>query len=99
MDSSEAGTVVPLPGGRDWFVPFPEAASTLKRSVKTLDEYHEAGLMPAVEFPGGRKSTYASWLYALLHSARPGKAGKMADVTDAWWAAHDAAAPARKEAA
>jgi hypothetical protein len=98
MGSSEAGEVVPLPGGRDWFVPFPEVASTLKRSVKTLEEYHEAGLMPAVEFPGNRKSTYASWLYALLHSARPGKAGKLADVTAAWWAAHDAAAQ-RKAAA
>lgn len=99
MDDSDAGSVVPMPGGRDWLVPFPEAASTLRRTPDTLVTWEARGLIPAVELDGGRKSTYASWLYAVMHSARPGRAGKLAEVTAAWWAAHDAAAPARKAVA
>jgi hypothetical protein len=79
------------PGGRDYLVPFPVAASTLGRTTDTLDAWEEKGLVPAVELEGGRKSTFASWLAAVMRSARPGKAGKLADVTAAWWVQHDAA--------
>jgi hypothetical protein len=80
------------PGGRDYLVPFPVAATTLGRSTDTFEAWAAKGLVPAVELEGGRKSTFASWLAAVMRSARPGKPGKLADVTAAWWAAHDEAA-------
>jgi hypothetical protein len=86
MDGSE--TAVLRPGGRDYLVPFPVAASTLGRTTDTLDAWEAKGLVPAVELEGGRKSTYASWLAAVMASAKPGRRGVMADVTAAWWAAH-----------
>jgi hypothetical protein len=89
---SENDAAVLRPGGRDYLVPFPVAASTLGRSTDTLDAWEAKGLVPAVELEGGRKSTFASWLAAVMRSARPGRAGKLADVTSAWWAAHEAAA-------
>ena len=90
---SENDAAVLRPGGRDYLVPFPVAASTLGRTPDTLENWETKGLVPAVELEGGRKSTYASWLAAVMRSARPGRAGKLADVTAAWWTAHDAAAP------
>lgn len=88
------------PGGRDYLVPFPVAASTLGRTPDTLENWEAKGLVPAVELDGGRKSTFASWLAAVMRSARPGRAGKLAEVTAAWWAAHDeASGPADREVA
>lgn len=81
-------TAVLRPGGRDYLVPFPTAAATLGRTTDTLQEWEAKGLVPAVELEGGRLSTYASWLSAVLASARPGRRGKLAEVTAAWWAAN-----------
>jgi hypothetical protein len=93
MDGSQA--VVLRPGGRDYLVPFPTAAATLGRTTDTLSDWESKGLVPAVELEGGRLSTYASWLAAVMASAKPGRRGKLADVTAAWWDAH----PGLKEAA
>jgi hypothetical protein len=87
---SENDAAVLRPGGRDYLVPFPVAASTLGRTTDTLDAWEEKGLVPAVELEGGRKSTFASWLTAVMRSARPGRAGKLAEVTAAWFAERDA---------
>jgi hypothetical protein len=89
---SENEAAVLRPGGRDYLVPFPVAAATLGRSTDTLTGWLERGAVkvPAVELPGGRMSTFASWISAVLRSARPGVPGNLAEVTDAWWAEHDA---------
>jgi hypothetical protein len=71
---------------RDALVPWPRAAKVLGRSTDTLDNWFAdpAIAMPAVQQPGG-KATYASWLDAVLASARPGVAGDMAAASRRWW--------------
>lgn len=77
----------PRTGRRDALVPWPRAARVLGRTTDTLDNWHAdpAILMPAVRQPGG-KMTYASWLDAVLASARPGQAGDMGEASRQWWA-------------
>jgi hypothetical protein len=41
-----------------------------------------------VRTPGGTRYTYVSWLHAVMTCARPGVAGDMRAVTDAWWDEH-----------
>jgi hypothetical protein len=73
---------------RERLVSWARAASVLGRSPDTLTNWYEAGLVPAVRTPGQRLSTYASWLDAVLASARPGRAGDVAEVTKQWWDEH-----------
>lgn len=88
--SEQAEAVVtPCVGKRDWLVRWSTAAQTLGRSEKTLDGWFEAGNVPAVRTPGGQLSTYASWLTAVMLSARRGRAGDIKEVTDAWWTQHE----------
>lgn len=80
-------TGAPRVSRRDALVPWPRAARVLGRTTDTLDNWHAdpSILMPAVRQPGG-KATYASWLDAVLASARPGRAGDMAEASRQWWA-------------
>lgn len=80
----------PVAGRRDWLVPWSVAADTLNRTKETLTSWHEKGFIPAVRTPAGDWFTYASWLADVMASARPGKAGEMAEVTRDWWARHEA---------
>jgi len=82
-------------------VPFSVAAATLGRTPDTLARWLEDGTVrvPVVELPGNWRATFASWLAAVMHSPRPGRAGSLAAVTEAWWAEHDAADPTRKAVA
>ena len=90
MDENEVTAL--SPGGRDYLVPFPVAAVTLGRSPDTLDNWLRDGTVevPVVELPAGRKSTFASWLAAVMRSCRRGSPGNLIEVTNAWWAAYDA---------
>jgi hypothetical protein len=73
---------------KERLVTWARAASVLGRSPDTLTNWFEQGLVPAVRTPGQRLSTYASWLDAVLASARPGQAGDVAEVTRQWWDEH-----------
>lgn len=64
------------------------AAEILGRSPDTLDGWYEKGLVPAVRTPGQQKSTYRSWLDAVMSAARPGAAGDISAVARQWWAEH-----------
>jgi hypothetical protein len=44
--------------------------------------------MPAVIGPGGRWSTYESFIDAVLASARPRQAGVIEEIARDWFAAH-----------
>jgi hypothetical protein len=94
---AEAGAARPVVGRRDWLVPWSVAASTLGRTPKTLTDWFDKGYVPAVRTPGepGQLMTYASWLADVMASAARGRAGAITEVTDAWWARHEA----RREAA
>jgi hypothetical protein len=83
----EGADAAPRVGRRDALVPWPRAARVLGRTTDTLDNWFAdpAIRMPAVQQPGG-KATYASWLDAVLASARPGVAGDMAKASRRWWA-------------
>jgi hypothetical protein len=80
-------TETEAPGTRDRLVPFPDAARLFSRNPKTLDRWHEDGLMPAVNLPGG-KAVFQSWLDAVFASPRPGRAATLAEITTCWWADH-----------
>ena len=55
---------------------------------KTLAEYHVDGLLPAIEMPGGRMSTYQSFIDMVLTAARPGFAPTLKEIADRWYAEH-----------
>lgn len=91
--ATEAGTLRASrrnsrPPRGDSLVPFPEAARRLGRSADTLRLWHDAGHCPAVVSPGGQWSTYASFIAAVLASARPGQAGQIEKIAAEWFAAH-----------
>lgn len=73
---------------RDCLVPFPEAARRLGRSPDTLRLWHDEGHMPAVITPGGQWSTYASFIDAVLGSARPRQPGSIEKIARSWFAVH-----------
>lgn len=66
-------------------VPLPRAARMLGRHPDTLENWHRDGLMPMFSGPGTR-STYQSWLEAVLASPLPGRAGNLIEVSRKWWA-------------
>lgn len=66
------------------------ASSRLGYSVDTLQNWHDKGHMPAVIGPGGRWSTYESFVNAVLASARPRQAGVIEEIARDWFAAHAA---------
>ena len=72
---------------RDQLVPVSRAARALGRSADAVRDWINAGLVPAVRTPGNQWSVYASWLAAVLESARPGIPGDMGEVTRLWWIA------------
>jgi MerR family regulatory protein len=72
----------------DYLIPFPEAARRLGRSPDTLRLWHDEGHMPAVITPGGQWSTYASFISAVLASARPKQPGSIEEIARHWFAAH-----------
>jgi hypothetical protein len=74
------------PACGDRLVPFPKAAPQLGRTTDTLQNWYEEGHLPAVISPGGQWSTYASFIAAVLASARPGHAGRIEDIARAWFA-------------
>jgi len=71
---------------REQLMPVKTAARALGRSPDALRDWIADGLVPAVRTPGAQWSVYASWLTAVLDSARPGRPGDMTEVTRAWWA-------------
>jgi hypothetical protein len=73
---------------KDRLVPLSRAALVLGCSKETLLTWHarEAFGLPVVRTFTGQRCTYASWLDAVMGSARPGAAGDMAQVTRQWWA-------------
>jgi hypothetical protein len=84
----EGADAAPRVSRKEALVPWPRAARVLGRTTDTLDNWFAdpAIRMPAVQQPGG-KAAYASWLDAVLASARPGVAGDMAEASRQWWAA------------
>ena len=72
----------------DCLIPFPEAARRLGMSPDTLRLWHDEGHMPAVITPGGQWSTYASFINAVLASARPKQPGSIEEIARDWCAAH-----------
>lgn len=72
--------------GPDKLVPVKRAARVLGWSAEAIRDWVNDGDVPAVRTPGGQLSLYASWLTAVLDSARPGRAGDMAEVSRQWWA-------------
>ena len=74
----------------DRLIPLAVASARLGYSVDTLQNWHDKGHMPAVIGPGGRWSTYESFVNAVLASARPGQAGVIEQIARDWFAAHAA---------
>jgi hypothetical protein len=70
----------------DRLMPLSRASTILGFSVDALREWIVRYGIPAVKTPGGSWSTYASWVDAVMSSARPGAPGSMAQATDDWWA-------------
>lgn len=71
---------------RERLVPVKLAARSLGRSADAVRDWVNDGQVPAVRTPGGTLSLYASWLSAVLTSARPGQVGDMSEVTARWYA-------------
>ena len=78
----------------DRLIPLAVASARLGYSVDTLQNWHDKGHMPAVIGPGGRWSTYDSFVNAVLASARPPPAGVIEENAREWIAAHAARAVA-----
>ena len=76
------------PARYDRLISFRAAALALGTTPETLRIWYAQSAVPAVISPGGTWQTYESWVAAVLRSARPGQAGRMADVTAAWFAEH-----------
>ena len=74
----------------DRLIPLAVASARLGYSVDTLQNWHDKGHMPAVIGPGGRWSTYESFVSAVLASARPRQAGVIEEIARDWFAAHEA---------
>jgi hypothetical protein len=64
------------------------AARTLGVTEDALTDWFKEGACPIVRTPGRARYTYGTWLNAVMTSARPGVAGDMRAVTDAWWDEH-----------
>jgi transcriptional regulator with XRE-family HTH domain len=73
---------------RERLVRWSEAAEVLGISPGQLTNWHRRYRVPAVRtFGRGNRLAYASWLDAVLGSARPDSPeGCMAEVTRQWWA-------------
>jgi len=88
----------------DRLIPLSVASTRLGYSTDTLRRWHAEGHMPAVIGPGGQWSTYASFIDAVLASARPKQAGLIEEIARRWFAARNktaeasAAAPISAEA-
>jgi hypothetical protein len=78
----------------DRLIPLAVASARLGYSVDTLQNWHDKGHMPVVIGPGGRWSTYESFVNAVLASARPRQAGVIEEIARDWFAAHVARAVA-----
>jgi hypothetical protein len=78
----------------DRLIPLAVASARLGYSVDTLQNWHDKGCMPAVIGPGGRWSTYESFVNAVLASARPRQAGVIEEIARDWFAANAARAAA-----
>ena len=89
---SRRGRLEPPPGDR--LIPLAVASDRLGYSVDTLQNWHEKGHMPAVIGPGGRWSTYESFVNAVFASARPRQAGVIEEIARDWFEAHAAGAAA-----
>jgi hypothetical protein len=76
----------------DRLIPLAVASDRLGYSVDTLQNWHDRGHMPAVIGPGGRWSTYESFIDAVLASARPRQAGVIEEIARDWFAARYLAA-------
>jgi hypothetical protein len=72
----------------DRLIPLAVASARLGYSVDTLQNWHDKGHMPAVIGPGGRWSTYESFVNAVIASARPRQAGVIEEIARDWFAAH-----------
>jgi hypothetical protein len=64
------------------------AARKLGVHEDSITSWFKTGAVPVVRTPGGTRYTYVSWLHAVMTCARPGVAGDMRAVTDAWWDEH-----------
>jgi hypothetical protein len=78
----------------DRLIPLAVASARLGYSVDTLQNWHDKGHMPAVIGPGGRWSTYESFVNAVLASARPRQAGVIEEIARDWFAEQTAGAVA-----
>lgn len=83
-----------VPRRADRLIPLSVASTRLGYSAETLQRWHDEGHMPAVIGPGGRWSTYESFIEAVLASARPRQAGVIEQIARDWFAAHVAGAVA-----
>jgi hypothetical protein len=82
---SEQTGVRPQVSDSDCLVPLWLAAKKLGVTEESVGDWHVKYRVPLVRSPGRFRFTYESWLAMVLASPRPGRAGDMQAVTDAWW--------------